>query len=199
MTIPTTDVLLTYALSCAADVSHGEGHIRRVWANALRLAEHYSKADTAVLSAAAILHDCGQAEQLLNPRVHHALEGARKAGAFLLAQGADEAFAGRVSEVIAAHSSPEMAKSAGLEAQLLFDADKLDMCGAVGLSRALMYALDRREPLYADEGESFYSVAMNDTYFVENNLFTPEARQMAEERLRLSRNFLTSLREETKV
>ncbi len=194
-----TDTLLKYALSCAADASHGEGHIRRVWTNALKLAKHYPDADTEVLTAAAILHDCGQAEQLRDPRVHHAEKGAGKAEAFLRSAGAGEAFARQVGKIIAAHSSPEMAAAAGIEAKLLFDADKLDMCGAVGLSRALMYALDNGEALYSPGEESFWSVAQNDGAFVEKNLFTPEARALAQERLKLSRAFLDSLKAETAV
>ena len=97
MTHGETQKLMDYALSCCADVSHGGGHIRRVLANALKLAGYYPEADKDVLSAAAILHDCAQAEQLHDPRVHHAAEGAKKAKAFLVANGYDEAFARRVS------------------------------------------------------------------------------------------------------
>ncbi|MBQ9409568.1 MAG: HD domain-containing protein [Clostridia bacterium] len=197
MTQTEIQALWDYALSCCADVSHGEGHLRRVLAGSLKLADHYPAADRDVLMAAAILHDCAQGEQRRDPRVHHAAEGAKKAQAFLLRQGCDPAFSQRVFDVIAAHSSPVMASDAGLEAQLLFDADKLDMCGAVGLSRALMYALDMGEALYSAQGESFFSVAGADCEFVEKNLFTSEARRMADKRLRLSREFLLHLKDET--
>ena len=200
MTEEQTRALMDYALACAADVSHGEGHIRRVLKNALALAEHYQQADRDVLCAAAILHDCAQAEQLADASMHHAEEGAKKARAFLLEQGADAAFAARVGEIIGAHSSPVLAGEAGLEALLLFDADKLEMCGAVGLSRALMYALDNKEELYAPEGsESFYSVARADAAFVREHLFTPEARALAGEKLKLSSAFLESLAQEEKL
>lgn len=197
MTHAETQKLFGYAVDCCADVSHGEGHLRRVWKNALKLAVQYPEADADVLTAAAILHDCAQAEQLSDPRVHHAAAGAEKARAFLLGLGYAPAFARRVSDVIAAHSSPKMAAEAGIEAKLLFDADKLDMCGAVGLSRALMYALDNGEELYSPEGESFYTVALNDCRFVEESLFTPQAQSIARERLQLSRAFLKNLMDET--
>ena len=35
-----------------------------------------------------------------------------------------------------------------LEAKILFDADKLDVTGALGIARTLMYAGDRGHPLY---------------------------------------------------
>lgn len=198
MTETLRQTLLAYALDCAADVSHGEGHIRRVLKNALALAKGYPEADRDALAAAAILHDCAQAEQIADSSVHHAEAGAKKAERFLRGLGLSESFIERVCAAIAAHSSPERAGKAGIEARLLFDADKLDMCGAVGLSRALMYALDRGEALYSAEGESFWQVAQNDADFVEENLFTPEARALAARRLALSRAFLENLEDEAK-
>ena len=190
---------LSYALSQVADVSHGEGHIRRVIKNALRLAENYPIADRDILYLAAALHDCGQKEQLERPGVHHADAGAKKAKAWLASSGAGEAVAERVAQIIAAHSSRALSEASGLEARLLFDADKLEMAGAVGLSRALIYALDRGEELYSDKGESFYSVAKNDMEFVLSGLFTPEAREIARDRLELGESFLKSLKAEADI
>ena len=187
---------LEYAIRCAADASHGKGHLLRVLLSAGHLAAAYPRADESALRLACLLHDCAQAEQLADPSVHHASAGAEKAAAWLKAQGAGEATVEKVRRAIDAHSSHEAASGAGIEAQLLFDADKLDMCGAVGISRALMYALDKEEELYAEEGESLYSVHKADREFVEKNLFTPEARKIAKERLLLSRTFLEALKKE---
>ena len=194
---PLSEKALAYAISQCADVSHGEGHIRRVIKNAMALANSYPEADRQLLFIAAALHDCGQREQIENKGLHHASVGADKARAWLLSQGCRPDFADGVSRTIAAHSSPELAAKEGLEAKLLFDADKLDMVGAVGLSRALMYALDENEPLYSPSGESFYSVAQSDLEFVKRSLFTPEARRMADDRMKISESFLQSLKTET--
>ena len=70
---------LEYAIRCAADVSHGKGHLLRVLLSAGRLAAAYPRADESALRLACLLHDCAQAEQLADPSVHHASAGAEKA------------------------------------------------------------------------------------------------------------------------
>ena len=188
-----TQALREYAFSCIGDASHGKDHILRVRHNALAIAGSYPEADLEALECACLLHDCGRPEQIADPRVSHAAAGAEKAKVFLLAGGFEEAFAGRVSAWIAAHSDPYMAREAGLEARILFDADKLEMTGAVGILRAMMYSVQAGEAIYAPQGGSFYRTAMNDLAFAQNNLFTPEARKMAEDRLSLMDTFLRSL------
>ncbi len=191
--------LLEYAKSCVCDVSHGEGHISRVVKTALLLARAYPEADVRALEAAAILHDCAQAEQQRDPRVSHAAAGAEKARKKLIELGYGAEFADKAARLIAAHSSPELAARGGTEAKLLFDADKLDMVGAVGLSRALMYSLEHGGSLAGDDENSLARVAAADAEFVQKYLFTPEARRIAGERIELSLDFLQSLDREANI
>ena len=185
--------IMDYAFSCVEDASHGRDHILRVRLSALSIAESYPEADRDALECACILHDCGRPEQIADARVSHAQAGAKKAEAFLLGRGFEAGFAARVGAWIAAHSSPEMARMAGLEARILFDADKLEMTGAVGVLRAMMYSVEAGEPIYAPEGESFYRTAQNDLAFARANLFTAEAKAMAADRLQRMEDFLSAL------
>lgn len=172
------DACLEYALSCAADLSHGEGHIRRVLKNALYLAKDYPLADKEVLSCACALHDCGRKEQIANPSLPHAAVGAKKAEAFLLEKGCSAAFAARVAQVIAAHSSKAATLEAGTEAILLFDADKLEMTGAIGASRALIYCIESG----LDIDTAFPSQLIEDAQYAQTALITPRARNISARR-----------------
>ncbi len=192
-----TDIskLFEFAESCVCDASHDSGHIRRVLKNALGIARNYPEADVRLLTAACILHDCGRREQL-ETGIPHSRAGAEKARAFLLENGCGAAFADGVYACIDAHSSHDLARAAGIEARILYDADKLEMTGAVGVSRALIYALEENEPLYAKDGESFWAQILTDMRFAGDTLLTPEARGTALTRTNLMRAFAESLKNE---
>jgi uncharacterized protein len=42
-----------------------------------------------------------------------------------------------------------------LEAQILFDSDKLDVLGAFGIARTISYAIQAGEPIYATPSDKF--------------------------------------------
>jgi uncharacterized protein len=59
----------------------------------------------------------------------------------------------------ALHPCPSLSqpgeKPESLEAQVLFDADKLDVLGAIGAARTIAYAALDGEPAYAEPSEQF--------------------------------------------
>ena len=173
-----TDACMDYALSCAADISHGKEHIKRVLNNALLLAADYPDADRDALTCACLLHACGRREQLEDPSVSHAAAGAVKARAFLEKQGCPEAFIERVVRAVAAHSDREAASKSGIEAILLFDADKLEMTGAVGVTRALLYCAEAG----LDVDAAFPAQLREDAEYAINALITPRAGNLARSR-----------------
>ena len=83
-----------------------------------------------------------------------------------------------------------------LEAQVLFDADKLDAIGAIGVARAMAYAARAGQPAYAPPSEQFLRSgkteagephsAYHEYRFklvrLKDRLFTPAARHIAEGR-----------------
>lgn len=123
-------------LYSAADSVHDFDHILRVLALAERIARAEG-ADLAVVRTAALLHDWGRAEAEAAGR-DHAEVAAERAAAYL--QGAPPAFVAAVAGAIRAHRFRTGPGAETLEAQVLFDADKLDAIGAIGVARAFAYA-----------------------------------------------------------
>lgn len=127
------------------DSAHGFDHVLRVWRLALHLAEEEG-ADRAVVSAAALLHDVGRAEER-RTGVCHAQQGARMAREIL--RGQPPAFVEAVAEAIAQHRFRGGQQPTTLEARVLYDADKLDAIGAIGVARAYAVAGMQQQHLWA--------------------------------------------------
>jgi uncharacterized protein len=134
-------------LGLMKDSAHDCQHIYRVLYYCLDIARG-TGADMDVLVAAALLHDIGRADEYKDKSADHALVGAGMAHEFLLRLGWAEAKAARVRDCIASHRYRNDLKPESLEAKILFDADKLDATGAIGIARTLMYKALVDQPLY---------------------------------------------------
>ncbi len=142
-----------YMLECMSESAHDREHVYRVLYLALDIAETEPGADRDVLIAAALLHDVGRPEQTADQSLDHALVGAEKAERFLLSRGYGEDFTARVADCIRRHRFRRARPPETAEARILFDADKLDVCGATGIARTLQYGGSLGCPLYhRDEG-----------------------------------------------
>ncbi|MBD5534882.1 MAG: HD domain-containing protein [Lachnospiraceae bacterium] len=140
--------LENHMLLCMDDSAHGKDHVYRVLYQALDIAQHESGVDLDVLIAACLLHDIGRKEQFENPALCHARVGSKKAYAYLLSIGFDEEKAAHVRDCILTHRYRSDAPPKSIEAKILFDADKLDVTGTVGIARTIMYKAQVGEPLY---------------------------------------------------
>lgn len=149
MTIGTYSLLENYMLSCMDDSAHDKDHIYRVLYHAMEIAKTLQDVDYDVLIAACLLHDIGRKEQFENPALCHASVGSEKAFAFLTAHGFEPEYAARVRHCIKAHRYRKNNLPESLEAKILFDADKLDVTGAMGIARTLIYKGIVSEPLYS--------------------------------------------------
>ena len=145
----TYHVLEQWMHRCMTDSAHDREHVYRVVFTALDIAREEENVDMDVLIAACLLHDVGRQEQFADPRVCHAQVGARKAYEFLVENGFDEDFALRVRHCILAHRFRKSNPPESLEAKILFDADKLDVTGAIGIARTLMYSGQNCRALYS--------------------------------------------------
>jgi len=125
---------------CSARGSHDWDHTARV----LRLCRHIGraeKADLEVLTLAALLHDIGRGEEdRSNGKIRHADASARLAREILSRLGLDAGRIERIVHCVEAHSFRKNLPPDSLEARVLFDADKLDSIGAVGIGRAFLFA-----------------------------------------------------------
>lgn len=149
MTIGTYSLLENYMLSCMDDSAHDKDHIYRVLYHAMEIAKTLQDVDYDVLIAACLLHDIGRKEQFENPALCHASVGSEKAFAFLTAHGFEPEYAARVRHCIKTHRYRKNNLPESLEAKILFDADKLDVTGAMGIARTLIYKGIVSEPLYS--------------------------------------------------
>jgi len=174
--------------------SHGWDHAQRVW----RLCQHIGAregADMSVLELAAFLHDIGRAtETSSGGKVCHARAGADLALVILEKQGLGREMIDQVVHCIATHRfRGENTRPQSLEARVLFDADKLDALGAVGVGRAFLFAGEvgarlhnpemdiARTRAYTREDTAFreFSVKLKK---IKDRMLTVTGRQMAEER-----------------
>jgi len=128
-----------------ADAVHDFDHVLRV----LTLAERIARAEGAdleIVRTAALLHDVGR-RQAEEAGLDHAAFAADRAREMLRGRGAGKVDG--VIHAIAAHRFRGRPDPATLEAKVLFDADKLDAMGAVGIARAFAYGGAHGQRLWA--------------------------------------------------
>ncbi len=119
---------------------HDFDHTMRVYHNALKLAEQCG-GDLEIIAAAALLHDIGRCEETrTRGAVCHAQIGAVIARKYLEKRNFDEAFVNNVVHCIERHRFRKNLAPETAEAKILFDADKLDSIGPVGIGRAFLFA-----------------------------------------------------------
>jgi uncharacterized protein len=128
------------ALYDGADAAHAFDHVLRVTALAERLAAAEG-ADPVIVRTAALLHDVERHQP------EHHLRGAERAREIL--SGWPTPFVEAVAHAIAAHRFRAGPAPTTREAQCLFDADKLDAIGAVGVARAFAYGGKQGQRLWA--------------------------------------------------
>lgn len=152
-----------YMQSCMQDAAHDKEHVYRVLNNAVRIGQAEKNVDWDVLIAAALLHDISRPEQLADPKVDHAAHGAEKAHAFLRENGFAMTFCDHVRACIRTHRFRKAEQPASIEARILFDADKLDVAGAIGIARTLEYNGETGRPIYTRDGQGRISDGSEDT------------------------------------
>lgn len=141
-------LLENYMCSCMEDCAHDKDHIYRVLYHALDIAKTESNVNYDVLICACLLHDIGRKEQYENPALCHAVIGGEKAYEFLIHNHFDPQFALHVQKCIETHRYRSSNPPQTIEVKILFDADKLDATGAMGIARTLLYQGIVSDPLY---------------------------------------------------
>lgn len=205
MTKETYRLLEEYMLSCMGDSAHDREHIYRVLYSALEIARHEQNVDYDILICACLLHDVGRGEQFENPSLCHAQVGAEKAFRFLTEQGFDESFSVKVKHCILTHRYRNNNEPQTVEAKILFDADKLDVTGAIGIARTLFYEGRVSEPLYNvnDQGRvqdgaedtkpSFLQEYKYKLEHIYDHFYTEKGREMAQARRQAASDYYESL------
>lgn len=193
-----------YMLFCMNDGAHDRQHIYRVLYTALDLADEYI-VDKDALIAAAMLHDIGRDAQFKDPECDHAIVGSEMAYEYLLSIGWNKNRAAHVKACIETHRYRSSNPAVSIEAKILFDADKLDAAGTMGIARTLMYNGIVSQPLYSvDENGNVSSGGIDNepSFFHEYNwklknvydkFYTSKAKIIAEERRKASIDFYESM------
>lgn len=119
---------------------HDWSHVERVKALALNIGKK-EKADLKIIELATILHDIKRkAEFDKKGAFCHAEKGAQEARKILKKLKFPESLQEKIVHCIETHRFRKSKFPNSIEAKILFDADKLDSVGVIGLSRAFLFA-----------------------------------------------------------
>jgi len=197
----------SYMHSCMKDSAHDCQHIYRVLYHSLDISEAY-EVDEDVLITAALLHDIGREAQYKDHRIDHAVEGSQMAYEYLTQQGWSEEKAALVKDCIKTHRFRSNNPPKTIEAKILFDADKLDVTGGIGIARTIAYKGVVAQPMYSvnDEGlvmtgkgkevPSFFREYHFKLKKIYDRFYTEEARNMAKGREATAREFYEKMYKE---
>jgi len=189
--------------------SHDWDHTERVLELCLRIGRK-EKADLEVLRLAAILHDIGrEAEDKSGGRVCHGARGAVLAAGILKRHGLERDTISRIVHCIAAHRFRGRQEPESLEAKVLFDADKLDSIGAVGIGRAFLFAgevgarlhdpeVDTRRTRPYTREDTAYREFLVKLSRIKDSMHTGEGKRLARERHRFMVGFFDRLNKEAR-
>lgn len=180
--------------------SHDWYHTRRVYDLCMKIGR-VEGADLNVLGIAAYLHDIGRPFQdRTRGKICHAEKGAELAGEILTKTDIPEECRNNIIHSIRTHRFRGINRPETLEARVLFDADKLDSIGAVGIGRAFLFAGEVGATLHNPDlaPEECESYSKNDTCYreyriklikVRDRILTKEGCRIADERHRFMESF----------
>lgn len=194
-----------YTLKFMRDSAHDKEHIYRVLYAALDIASKEEHIDLDVLIAACLLHDIGREEQAKNPEICHAEAGSKMAYDFLIMNGWAVDKASHVRDCVLSHRYRNDDVPGSMEAKILFDADKIDAAGTMGIARTLIYQGQVSDPLYtvddkgtvldgrSNEPPSFFHEYKFKLEKVYEMLYTKRGREIANKRRHSAAAFYNSL------
>ena len=191
------------------DPVHGFDHILRVYSLATKLANSES-ADLEIVKAAVLLHDASGGQANDQGRGQHQNLSADFAQDILAAESWPLERIGAVQHCIRSHRFRGTEQPKSLEAKIVFDADKLDVIGALGVARTIGYAVEKGQPIFAQPSQKFHDSAEKEAgephsafheYLfklskIKDRLHTPSAKEMAEERQAFLVNFFERMQAE---
>ena len=200
---------------------HDIEHVERVYNLCLHLAKYESDVDLEILKTAALLHDVARFKEFQDKtgKIEHATLGAEMAEETLETLGYSRDKIDKIKHCIIVHRYRRNRKPRTIEAKILFDADKLDALGAVGVARAFMMAGHYNQKIYSNipideylrdnvrEGKAEGGLkdvskhTPNIEYelklkHIPERLYTPKAKAIAKERLQFMENFFERLKME---
>jgi len=190
--------------------SHGWDHVLRVQKIAQKISESEKNADILVVNLSVILHDIARKEQdESNGEKCHAEIGSKLAHEFLLSNGIGGEKADHIASCILTHRFRKSRPPESLEAEILFDSDKIDSIGATGIGRAFLFSGEIGAKLHNFSTDicetSEYSIEdtayreyMSKLRFVKDRLFTQKGMELAVARNEFMKIYFERLSDEIK-
>lgn len=203
------------------DPVHGFDHIVRVYHLALRIGR-LEGADLRIVGAAALLHDFDEKQTAQQgpetdgirdkTRANHQHTAAEFAHIILEKEGWHISDIQAVQHCIRAHRFRDLSEQPRtLEAQVLFDADKLDAIGAIGVARAIAYAVQAGLPAFSQPSHEFITTGkltageQHSAYHefllklrnIRSRLYTAAGKSLAENRRQTMVNYFEQLAAES--
>lgn len=173
--------------------SHDWDHTQRVYNLCLHIG-HVEGANMEVLKIAAYLHDVGRPFQDESKgAISHEEKGVEMARALLGKYPISEGQKTNIIHCIRSHRFRGDCQPETLEAKVLFDADKLDAIGAIGIGRSFLFAGEVGAKLhnpyinpedtqpYTEEDTGYREFKLKLSK-IKDRMLTPEGRHMAKER-----------------
>ncbi|WP_425448844.1 HD domain-containing protein [Dethiothermospora halolimnae] len=204
-------------LSCSA---HNLDHVMRVHNMCIFLSHHEENVDLDVLIPAALLHDIARVIESKDKSggTDHAILGSEMAEDILKDLDYDDKKIKEIKHCIITHRYRSGNEPKTIEAKILFDADKLDVIGSIGIARTFMLAgqfgqnlskdnmVDDYKSTNTSENGRLKDVSKHSPFMeyedkfkhVPKKLYTKKAKEIGEKRLKIMDDFFKSLELEIK-
>ncbi len=200
--------------------AHDINHVMRVYNLALNISEG-EDVDLEVIKAAALLHDIGGKKEMEDPtgNTDHAVESAKMAKPILKELDFSDDKIKHICNCIISHRYRTVNKPKTKEAEIIFDADKLEIVGAIGIGRSFYWNGKNNAHLYRkinieeyikenlvggelngrikDKTKHSPQIAFETKdKFIVDKVYTKKAKQIAKERLEFSEKFFDRFEKE---
>ena len=187
---------------------HDWEHTLRVLNNAKIIAKKEKKCDMSVVEIGALFHDVARADEFaIKGKICHAKKGAKLTEEILKEDGLTEDLIAKVVRCVRCHRYRGNETPVSIEEKIIYDADKLDSLGAVGIGRAFLFAGKIGAKVHNTSKEAINSKAYseNDTAYREflvklkylpSKMMTVSGKKIAQKRLEYMKKFFKKLNEE---
>ncbi len=147
---------------------HDWSHVERVCNLALFIGKK-ERADLNILIIACLLHDIGRKEEMKSRgKFCHAKKGAELANKILHKYKIDQESIDNICHCIITHRYRNKNIPKTIEAKVLFDADKIDSIGAVGIGRDFLFAGYLQHALYTGNEKKLIKLKKDQSYTVDD-------------------------------
>ena len=198
-------------------------HSIRVYQICLFLAKYENVVDLEILKISALLHDIAMMKEIQDESgtIDHAILGAKRAVQILKSMNYNEDKISLIKHSILTHKFRSKNEPKTKEAKILYDADKLDSIGAIGIARAFIDVGQYNGEIYLKNNldkdliqkitKSKGNIALNPDYKYIPNLkfefklqYIPErlhsyiAKEIAKKKIAFMKDFFSRLKRESK-